>query len=157
MKPARATDGSGTGRRGVTRGGPAGPPPGAGFDEMRGHPECRHEHRCMTCGEIFRCGGPDDTGECAPICAACYWVELGSQLRIYRAMVAELAGKRRTLGRLAGRRACLRAQRSRRNFAQTAHLISGFGTVVAAHGAGAAAGTGDLNSPEESGEFRSGT
>jgi hypothetical protein len=68
---------------------------------------------------------------CAPVCAACYWVELGSQLRIYRTMVAELTRKRREIGRLAGRAACARAKRSRRKFAQEAELLTGFGTVVA--------------------------
>ncbi len=70
---------------------------------------------------------------CAPVCAACYWVELGSQLRVYRTVVAELTRKRRAMEKVAGREACVRAQRSRSRFASRGPLLTGFGQVVALH------------------------
>jgi hypothetical protein len=46
-------------------------------------------------------------------------------------VVAELTRRRRATGQVAGRAACARAKRSRRRFAQSARLLSGFGQVVA--------------------------
>jgi hypothetical protein len=112
-----------------------------------------HVHRCSTCGEAYQCAGPDETGRCAPVCAACYWVELGSQLRIYRSVVAELTRKRRALGKTVGRAACARAKRSRGKFAQHARLLAGFGQVVALPRAETATGDTGWKSRETEGEF----
>jgi hypothetical protein len=46
-------------------------------------------------------------------------------------VVAELTRRRRATGKAAGRAACARAKLSRRSFAQNAHLLSGFGQIVA--------------------------
>jgi hypothetical protein len=93
-------------------------------------PRGPHGHRCTTCGDTYRCPGPDDTGFCAPVCAPCYWVELGAQLRVYRAVVAALARKRRAMERAAGRAACLAAGRERRRRRHAGQLVVGFGRVV---------------------------
>jgi hypothetical protein len=77
-----------------------------------------HAHRCASCGAIYRCAGADETGFCAPVCAPCYWVELGGQLTAYRAIVAALERKRRQLEKSAGRERCARALERRRHGAQ---------------------------------------
>ncbi|HVA79076.1 MAG TPA: hypothetical protein VNF27_14330 [Candidatus Binataceae bacterium] len=77
-----------------------------------------HEHRCASCGGRYRCAGADETGFCPPLCAPCYWVELGGQLTAYRAIVSALERKRRHLEKSAGREACARALENRRRGAQ---------------------------------------
>ncbi len=72
-----------------------------------------HAHRCTACSRVFACPGPDDTGLCAPVCQPCYWLELGRQLRIYKAVVGALDRRRARIERRIGKAACLRARAMR--------------------------------------------
>ena len=64
------------------------------------------------------------------MCAPCYWVELGSQLKVYRAIVAEISRKRREMEKIAGRTACQMAEQRRRPLGRAGSLLAGFGKVV---------------------------
>src|ERR1700686_1142782 len=61
-----------------------------------------HAHRCVHCDDAFECGGPDQTGECAPLCPPCLWVELGSQLRMYHVMFEAISRRRRKIAQQIG-------------------------------------------------------
>ena len=100
---------------------PAGPPRAAM------HP---HGHRCAGCGAAYRCPGPDETGFCPPLCAPCYWVELGSQLKAFRAVVAAMSRKRREIEKIAGRTACRAAEQRRRRFGRPGSMPAGSEKVV---------------------------
>jgi len=89
-----------------------------------------HGHRCAGCGAAYRCPGPDETGFCPPLYAPCYWVELGTQLKVYRAVVAAMSRKRREMEKIAGRTACQAAEHRRRRFGRAGSLVAGFGKVV---------------------------
>jgi hypothetical protein len=89
-----------------------------------------HAHRCFDCSAEFRCPGPDETGACAPICAPCYWLELGRQVRTYRAVIAALNRKRRKIEKAVGASVCQKSQAHRRRNVQTGAIIAGFGNVM---------------------------
>src|SRR5712692_6567436 len=92
---------------------------------------CPHAHHCTICRDKYRCSGPDETGSCTPVCAPCYWVELGSQLRIYQALVDSLSRKRRKIQARLGTAVCRRASAYRRKQTRAAAtLVMGFGKVV---------------------------
>lgn len=89
-----------------------------------------HAHRCVTCGDDYRCAGPDSTGECAPLCGPCLWVELGAQLRVYKSMAGAIDRQRRKLERRVGAAKCRKAQTSRLGRLRASNVIAGFGRVV---------------------------
>ncbi len=99
-------------------------------DTTAGDARKPHAHHCFTCSAVYACPGPDETGLCTPVCSPCYWVELGAQLRLYKAMVASLIRKRARLERCAGSRACRQAQRHRRELLRRADLLTGFGGLA---------------------------
>jgi hypothetical protein len=57
-------------------------------------------------------------------------VELGRQLRIYRAVIAALNRKRRRIEKAAGADACQKAQAHRRKTVQNGAIIAGLGNVM---------------------------
>ena len=84
-----------------------------------------HAHRCASCGDTYSCSGDDETGACTPLCAGCYWLELGGQLSAYRAIIAAIERKRRQLERAAGPGACVRAlERKRRTARKHGHAMT---------------------------------
>ena len=89
-----------------------------------------HGHRCVICGEQYRCTGPDSTGECAPLCAPCLWVELGAQLRTYQSMAVEIDRRRRKLENQVGAAKCRKAQTRRLNRLRASSVVAGFGQVL---------------------------
>jgi hypothetical protein len=89
-----------------------------------------HAHNCLCCGARYLCEGPEETGFCSAVCEPCRWVELGSQLRIYREMVAELQRKRTHIARKVGRTACENAYARRRKMNTNASLLVAFGSVM---------------------------
>lgn len=93
-----------------------------------------HGHCCAACGDSFECSGPEVTGTCAPVCPPCYWMELGSQLRVYREIVEEIAHKRLEIERRVGKHACHIAQIRRRR-AKSAPILVAFGNVMLQPGA----------------------
>ncbi len=90
----------------------------------------RHGHRCAACGAGFLCRGPGETGYCAPICPPCYWIELGSQLRLYLAVANSLERKRAKLERRLSPRARRAARQRRREFQERGGIVAGLDTVV---------------------------
>jgi hypothetical protein len=91
----------------------------------------QHGHRCVNCPSYYLCTGPDDTGECVPLCGPCLWVELGEQLRMYRSMAEAIDRRRRKLEERVGSSACRRARMLRRNLLrQSNNVVAGFGRVV---------------------------
>jgi hypothetical protein len=87
------------------------------------------------------------------VCAPCYWVEIGSQLRVYRAVVAALERKQQEMEELAGREACERAEQLKRKVRQAGRLLVGFEDVVARRGGmGADASCGDDPASEKDNE-----
>jgi hypothetical protein len=88
----------------------------------------RHAHQCSACESIYECRGADETGYCAPVCAPCYWVALGSQLSIYQEMVTELERKRSSIEHRIGKDAC-RAAEARRRDTYGRGLVVAFGNV----------------------------
>src|SRR5271157_2243440 len=74
-----------------------------------------HRHRCVNCPSLYLCAGPDETGECVPLCGPCMWVELGAQLKMYQAMANEIDRRRRKIEEQIGSSECRRAQMLRRN------------------------------------------
>ena len=93
-----------------------------------------HAHRCISCASDYRCGGPDQSGECAPVCDPCMWVELGSQLRMYRTMADTIERRRRKIESEVGTGACRKAQDNRRNLMLNRNVIAGFGQMVLTRG-----------------------
>ena len=89
-----------------------------------------HAHNCLTCGVTFDCRGAAEIGSCDPICQPCYWIELGSQLRIYREVVSELQRKRVGIERRVGKAVCHRAAARRRKIKMDASLLVAFGKVL---------------------------
>ena len=89
-----------------------------------------HGHRCVICGEHYRCAGPDSTGECAPLCAPCLWVELGAQLRTYQSMADEIDRRRRKLENQVGAAKCRKAQSRRLSRLRAGNVVAGFGQVL---------------------------
>ena len=87
-----------------------------------------HAHHCAGCDSIFECGGADEMGYCPPVCGGCYWIELGSQLRIYKEMVTELERKRRSIEERIGKSGCKAAERRRRE-ARGQDVVVAFGNV----------------------------
>jgi hypothetical protein len=90
----------------------------------------QHRHRCVNCPSFYPCAGPDDTGECVPLCGPCLWVELGEQLRMYRSMADAIDRRRRKLEERVGSSACRRARMLRRNLLRQSNVVVGFGRVV---------------------------
>ena len=90
----------------------------------------RHVHRCITCGGRYECQGPAETGDCAPVCQPCYWIELGAQLRIYKEVVAELEGKQLEIENRIGINTCRTAAAQRRKMRGDAGLLVAFGNVL---------------------------
>jgi hypothetical protein len=129
------------------------PYPEAGAAGRR--PTDPHGHRCAACGAAYECAGPDDMGLCAPVCAACYSVELGSQLRIYLTVVAELKRKRRAMEKIAGSAACRQAERFRRRTAARGRLLTGFGQVIALGDYTTGRGDNGCSAPEAAQGFQS--
>lgn len=89
-----------------------------------------HSHRCVSCSTPYRCGGPDETGECPPVCGPCMWVELGVQLKQYQSTLDAIVRRRRKLEEQAGAAACRKAQLLRRNVQRGRYLLAGFGHVM---------------------------
>jgi hypothetical protein len=89
-----------------------------------------HRHRCVNCPSHYICKGPDETGECVPLCASCLWVELGAQLRMYQSMANAIERRRRMLEAQVGATARRRARMIRRNLLRQSNLVAGFGRVV---------------------------
>jgi hypothetical protein len=92
-----------------------------------------HAHNCLCCGARYLCDGPEETGFCSAVCQPCRWVELGSQLKIYREMVAELQRKRTRIAHKVGRAACENAYARRRKMNPNASLLVAFGNVMDTH------------------------
>jgi hypothetical protein len=90
----------------------------------------RHAHSCLSCGATYECRGPEEIGYCAPVCQPCYWIELGSQLRIYKEVVTELERKRSGIERRLGKGFCRSAAARRRKMRNDASLFVAFGKVV---------------------------
>lgn len=89
-----------------------------------------HGHRCVICAEHYRCAGPDVTGECAPLCGPCLWVELGAQFRMYQSMADAIDRRRRKLEQQVGASKCRKAQIHRRTRPGINNVVAGFGRVV---------------------------
>jgi hypothetical protein len=92
-----------------------------------------HAHNCLCCGARYLCEGPEETGFCSAVCEPCRWVELGSQLKIYREMIAELQHKRACIAHKVGRAACENAYARRRKMNTNASLLVAFGNVMSPH------------------------
>jgi len=90
----------------------------------------RHVHSCLTCGGRYECRGPEETGDCAPVCQPCYWIELGAQVRIYKEIVAELECKRLEIEQRIGKDTCRTAAARRREPRSNAGLLVAFGNVL---------------------------
>jgi len=90
----------------------------------------QHRHRCVNCPSYYLCAGPDDTGECIPLCGPCLWVELGVQLRMYRSMADAIDRRRRKVEERVGSSACRRARMLRRKLLRQSNVVAGFGRVV---------------------------
>jgi hypothetical protein len=88
-----------------------------------------HVHRCVTCGARYQCRGLEASGDCAPVCQPCYWIELGAQLRIYKEVVAELEAKRLEIENQIGIDTCRTAAAQRRKMRGDAELLVAFGNV----------------------------
>lgn len=104
------------------------PWPAAGIDSRAARRP--HRHRCVNCRNHYLCAGPDETGECMPLCGPCMWVELGAQLKMYQSIANEIEGRRRKIEERIGSAECRRAQMLRRNLLRESNLIAGFGRVV---------------------------
>ena len=89
-----------------------------------------HAHNCLCCAAPYSCEGPDETGFCCAVCEPCRWVELGSQLKIYREIVAELQRKRVDIAHKVGRVACENAYARRRKMKSNPNLLVAFGNVI---------------------------
>jgi hypothetical protein len=89
-----------------------------------------HRHHCLSCGSAYRCQGPVEVGYCAPVCPPCHWIELGSQLRIYKEMVTELERTRSGIERRIGKAVCRNAAARRRKVKANASLLVAFGNVL---------------------------
>jgi hypothetical protein len=89
-----------------------------------------HAHRCVICSEHYRCGGPDSSGECAPLCGPCLWVELGAQLRTYQSIADEIDRRRRKLENQVGAAKCRKAQTRRLSRLRASNVVAGFGQVL---------------------------
>src|SRR5579863_5999492 len=92
-----------------------------------------HGHRCVSCNEPYRCAGPDLTGECAPLCGPCLWVELGAQLRLYQSMAASIDRRRRKIEQRIGAAKCRTAQNRRMDRLRESNLVAGLGCAVLKH------------------------
>jgi len=79
-------------------------------------------------------------GYCTPVCQPCYWIELGSQLRIYKEIVAELERKRIEIERRIGKGFCQNAAAHRRKMSNDASLLVAFGNVLSTQPASEFAG-----------------
>jgi hypothetical protein len=90
----------------------------------------RHAHHCLACGAKYECRGPEEIGYCAPVCPPCYWIELGSQLRIYKQVVSELERKRSGIERRIGKDICKTAAARRRKLKTDASLLVAFGNLL---------------------------
>lgn len=90
----------------------------------------QHRHRCVNCPNYYLCAGPDERGECSPLCGPCLWVELGTQLRMYQSIANAIDRRRRRLEAQVGSAACRQAQTMRRNLLRQSNLLAGFGRVV---------------------------
>jgi hypothetical protein len=104
------------------------PWPAPDTDSRAAHRE--HRHRCVNCANAYLCAGPDDTGECVPLCGPCLWVELGTQLKMYQSMADEIGRRRRKVEQRVGSSACRRAQMLRRHLLRESNVVAGFGRVV---------------------------
>jgi len=104
-----------------------------------------HRHRCINCTNHYPCAGPDDTGECVPLCGPCLWVELGAQLKMYQSMANAIERRRRKLEERIGSAVCRRAQMRRRNLLRESNVVVGFGRVMMKREAGGS----KKSSPEE--------
>jgi hypothetical protein len=98
--------------------------------QARGSARKRHAHNCLSCGAAYECRGPEEIGYCAPVCQPCYWMELGSQLRIYKEVVTELERKRSGIERRIGKGFCRSTAARRRKMRNDASLLLAFGNVL---------------------------
>jgi hypothetical protein len=89
-----------------------------------------HRHQCIACDDFYLCAGPELSGECAPVCAPCLWVELGAQLRSYQSMADTIQRRRRKIEQQFGLSICRRAQAHRRSLLRQRNVIAGFGQIV---------------------------
>jgi hypothetical protein len=93
----------------------------------------RHTHHCVSCGAAYECRGPTEIGYCAPVCQPCHWIELGTQLRVYKEVVTELERRRSGIERRIGKEACQSAAARRRKMRNNrASLLVAFGNVLSA-------------------------
>lgn len=92
----------------------------------------RHGHRCIACANTFECQGPEETGFCTPVCQPCYWVELGTQLRVYREVVSELARKSKEIEQRVGREAIRVAEARRLKTSARADVLVALDSVLMA-------------------------
>jgi hypothetical protein len=89
-----------------------------------------HRHRCINCADHYRCAGPDESGECAPMCGPCMWVELGVQLRTFQSMAEAIEQRRLKIEARIGATACRRSQSYRRLMLRGHNVVAGFGSVM---------------------------
>ena len=89
-----------------------------------------HAHLCVICAEHYRCAGPDESGECTPLCGPCLWVELGAQFRMYKSMADAIHRRRRKLERQVGAAECRKAQTRRLGRLRASNVVAGFGRVM---------------------------
>ena len=89
-----------------------------------------HIHRCINCAAHYRCTGPDQSGECAPMCGPCMWVELGVQLRTIQSMADAIEQRRLKIETQFGAAACRRSHSYRRLLLRGRNVVAGFGGVV---------------------------
>ena len=95
------------------------------------HPTRRaHAHNCLCCGAMYACEGPEETGFCAAVCEPCRWIELGSQLQVYKEVVAAMERKRTRIERRVGKAACHSAYARRNKMKTNANLLVAFGNVI---------------------------
>ena len=102
------------------------PPPGVTLRDAR-RP---HAHRCINCAEHYRCAGPDESGECTPMCGPCMWVELGVQMRTFQSMADAIEQRRHKIEARIGAAACRRSQSYRRLMLRGRNVVAGFGSVM---------------------------
>jgi hypothetical protein len=110
-----------------------------------------HAHRCINCALPYRCPGPDQSGQCAPLCGPCMWVELGAQLKIYQSMANSIERRRRKIEEQFGTSLCRKAQTRRRSQLSQPNVLAGFGQIVLLRGE---CGSNINHGDEESGQFR---
>jgi hypothetical protein len=113
---------------------PLRPLPWPEASQARGAAGKRHAHSCLCCGATYDCLGPEEIGYCAPVCQPCYWIQLSSQLRVYKEVVTELERQRAGIERRVGMGICRRAGARHRKMKNHANLLVAFGQVLSTQG-----------------------